>query len=194
MPYYIAIFIDSYREGFIVVACLLMLVYLAGNRIRYRQYLLDRRLAPPTGPGFSAQVMARMVGQQTEKSLAAVIRTIVDERARLRQWVEESMLRAEGRSTGEPAAGRALPETPPAEHPEVVGQDCPPHRYAKIPQLAESGQTPRQIAAAIDRPLAEVEFYLALARRRSARAAEEKPEKLAALGKNFRLVPMRRVV
>ncbi|MFZ0611437.1 MAG: hypothetical protein WAM73_04295 [Desulfobacterales bacterium] len=194
MPYFITIFFDSYREGIIVAACLLMLVYLACNRIRYRQYVLDRRLAPAAGPGFSAQVMARMVGQQTEKSLAAVVRTIVDERERLQQWVEESVLRAEGQSAGEPAVGPAQPETPPADNREAVRDDCPPNRYAEIPHLAESGRTPGEIAAAIDRPLAEVEFYLALARRRSARAVEEKPEKFAAPGKNFRLVPMRRVV
>ncbi len=194
MPHFITVFIDSYREGFVVAACLLMLVYLACNRIRYRQYVLDRRLAPEAGPGFSAQVMARMVGQQTEKSLAAVVRTIVDERERLQQWVEGSVVRAEDRSAGEPDAGRAQPEAPPADNHAAVRDACRPDRYARIPQLAEAGRTPREIAAAIDRPLAEVEFYLALARRRSARAAEEKPEKFAAPGKNFRLVPMRRVV
>ena len=87
--HFTTLFIDSYREGAILAACLLILLYLLYNRIRYRQYVLDKRLTARQGPGFSAQVTARLVGQQTERSLAAVVRTIVDERERLQQWVEQ---------------------------------------------------------------------------------------------------------
>lgn len=194
MPSFITFFSDSWREGFVVTVCLLMLVYLAYNRIRYHQYVLDRRLTAQRGPGFSAQVMARMVGQQTERSLTTVVRAIVDERERLQQWVEESVLQAEGQDPGEPADDRVAPETPPVVSLEAVRDVCPSHRYAEVPQLAEDGKTPTEIAAAIGRPLAEVELCLAVARRRAARVTEEKTEKIAAAGKNFRLVPMRRVV
>lgn len=186
MLHFITLFIDSYREGAILTACLLILLYLLYNRIRYRQYVLDKRLTARQGPGFSAQVTARLVGQQTERSLAAVVRTIVDERERLQQWVEQNVLQTDDGNHCEPADCAAAQE--------AARDAFPQNRYAEIPQLAAAGKTAAEIAAVIERPLAEIEFCLALARRRAARAVEGKTEKFAPAGKNFRLVPMRRVV
>lgn len=195
MPHFTTLFIGSYLEGVIVTACLLILLYLVYNRIRYRQYLFDKRLTARRGPGFSAQVMARLVGQQTERSLAAVVRTIVDERERLQQWVEQSVLQPHGENHCEPDVGAAAREAPVGDgNREAAREAAPKNRYAEIPQLAAAGKTTAEIAAAIERPLAEIELCLALARRRTARAVEGKTEKSAPTGKNFRLVPMRRVV
>lgn len=193
--HFITLFIDSYREEVILTACLLILLYLLYNRIRYHQYVLDKRLTERQGPGFSAQVMARIVGQQTERSLAAVVRTIVDERERLQQWVEQSLLRSGDENHCKPADCPATPEVPAGGDNRGAARDAfPQNRYAQIPQLAAAGKTAAEIAAAIKRPLAEIELCLALARRRAARAVEGKTEKIAPAGKNFRLVPMRRVV
>jgi len=193
--HFTTLFIDSYREGIILTACLLILLYLLYNRIRFRQYVLDKRLTARQGPGFSAQVMARLVDQQTERSLAAVVRTIVDERERLQQWVEQSVLQSDGENLCEPAGCTAAQEaSSEGDNWEAAREASPQNRYAGIPQLAAAGKTAAEIAAAIERPLAEIELCLALARRRAARAVEEKPEKFAPPGKNFRLVPMRRVV
>lgn len=195
MLHFITFFIDSYREGAILTACLLILLYLLYNRIRYRQYVLDKRLAARQGPGFSAQVTARLVGQQTERSLAAVVRTIVDERERLQQWVEQNVLQTDDGNHCEPADGAAEREAPVGGDNREAARDAfRQNRYAEIPQLAAAGKTAAEIAAVIERPLAEIEFCLALARRRDARAVEGKTEKFAPAGKNFRLVPMRRVV
>jgi hypothetical protein len=189
------LFIDSYREGVILTVCLLILLYLLYNRIRFRQYVLDKRLTARQGPGFSAQVMARLVGQQTERSLAAVVRTIVDERERLQQWVEKSVLQSDDENHCEPAGcTAALEASSGGGNREAACEASAQNRYAGIPQLAAAGKTAAEIAVAIERPLAEIELCLALARRRAARAVEEKPEKFAPPGKNFRLVPMRRVV
>jgi hypothetical protein len=193
--HFTTLFIESYREEVILTACLLILLYLLYNRIRYRQFVLDKRLTAPRGPGFSAQVMARVVGQQTERSLAAVVRTIVDERERLQQWVEQSLLQSDDENPCELVDGETAPEAPAGEDRQAVVRDAfPQNRYARIPQLAAAGKTAAEIAAAIERPLAEIEFCLALARRRAARAVDGKTEKFAPAGKNFRLVPMRRVV
>jgi hypothetical protein len=195
MLHFITLFIDSYREGAILTACLLILLYLLYNRIRYRQYVLDKRLDARQGPGFSAQVTARLVGQQTERSLAAVVRTIVDERERLQQWVEQNVLQTDDGNHCEPADGAAEREAPVGGDNREAARDAfRQNRYAEIPQLAAAGKTAAEIAAVIERPLAEIEFCLALARRRDARAVEGKTEKFAPAGKNFRLVPMRRVV
>jgi hypothetical protein len=195
MLHFITLFIDSYREGAILTACLLILLYLLYNRIRYRQYVLDKRLAARRGPGFSAQVTARLVGQQTERSLAAVVRTIVDERERLQQWVEQNLLQTDDGNHCEPADGAAAREAPAGgDNREAARDTFPQNRYAEIPQLAAVGKTAAEISAVIERPLAEIEFCLALERRRAARAVEGKTEKFAPAGKNFRLVPMRRVV
>lgn len=192
MAHLFPVFIGSYQQAAVVTACLLILVYLVYNRVRYRQYLFDQRLTARRGPGFSAQVMARLVGQQTERSLAAVVRTIVDERERLQQWVEQSMLPSD---TENPSEQTDRPEAPLNRGDrEAAGGAGAQNRYAQIPQLAATGKSAAEIAAAIDRPLAEIELSLTLARRRAARAADEKTEKLAPAGKNFRLVPMRRVV
>ena len=189
------LFIDSYREGVILTVCLLILLYLLYNRIRFRQYVLDKRLTARQGPGFSAQVMARLVSQQTERSLAAVVRTIVDERERLQQWVEKSVLQSDDENHCEPAGcTAALEASSGGDNREAAREASAQNRYAGIPQLAAAGKTAAEIAVAIERPLAEIELCLALARRRAARAVEEKPEKFAPPGKNFRLVPMRRVV
>lgn len=195
MLHFTALFIDSYREGVILTVCLLILLYLLHNRIRFRQYVLDKRLTAQQGPGFSAQVMARLVDQQTERSLAAVVRTIVDERERLKQWVEQSVLQSDDENHREPAGCTAAQEASSGgDNREVVRDASPRNRYAGIPQLAAAGKTAAEIAALIERPLAEIELCLALARRRAARAVAEKPEKFAPPGKNFRLLPMRRVV
>jgi hypothetical protein len=195
MLHFNTLFIGSYREGVILAVCLLILLYLLYNRIRYRQYVLDTRLTARRGPVFSAQVMARLVGQQTERSLAAVVRTIVDERERLQQWVEQSVLQSDGENHCEPL-GCTAPQEPPAggDNRKAARDASPRNRYAGIPQLAAAGRTAAEIAAAVERPLAEIELCLALARRRAARAVEDKTEKIAPAGKNFRLVPMRRVV
>lgn len=195
MLHFITLFINSYREGAILTACLLILLYLLYNRIRYRQYVLDKRLTARQGPGFSAQVTARLVGQQTERSLAAVVRTIVDERERLQQWVEQNVLQTDDGNHCEPADCAAAREAPAGGDNREAARDAfPQNRYAEIPQLAAAGKTAAEIAAVIERPLAEIEFCLALARRRAVRAVEGKTEKFAPAGKNFRLVPMRRVV
>jgi hypothetical protein len=195
MPHLTTLFIGSHLEGAIVTVCLLILFYLVYNRIRYRKYLLDKPLTGRRGPGFSAQVMARLVGQQMERSLAAVVRTIVDERERLQQWVEQSVLQSDDQNRCEPAYGAAEQEAPAGgDNREAAGDAAPQSRYAEIPQLAAAGKTAAEIATTIDRPLAEIELCLALARRRAARAVEGKTEKFAPAGKNFRLVPMRRVV
>jgi hypothetical protein len=188
-------FIGSYREGLISTVCLLILLYLLYNRIRFRQYLLDKRLTARQGPGFSAQVMARLVDQQTERSLAAVVRTIVDERERLQQWVEQSVLQSDGENHCEPDPCTVAQEgSRGGDKPEAARDASPQNRYAEIPQLAAAGKTAAEIGAALERPLAEVELCLALARRRAARAVDAKAEKFAPPGKNFRLVPMRRIV
>ncbi|RPJ73469.1 MAG: hypothetical protein EHM15_06945, partial [Desulfobacteraceae bacterium] len=109
MAHLIPVFIDSYQQAAVVTACLLILVYLVYNRVRYRQYLFDQRLTARRGPCFSAQVMARLVGQQTERSLAAVVRTIVEERERLQQWVEQSVLPSD---TENPSEQTDRPEAP----------------------------------------------------------------------------------
>jgi hypothetical protein len=193
--HFTTLFIDSYREGVILTVCLLILLYLLYNRIRHRQYVLDKRLTTRQGPGFSAQVMARLVGQQTERSLAAVVRTIVDERERLQQWVEQSVLQPDGENHCELADCAAEQNAPAGGDSQEAARDAlPQNRYDRIPQLAAAGKTAAEIAVAIERPLAEIELCLALARRRAARAVEEKTEKFAPAGKNFRLVPMRRVV
>jgi C4-dicarboxylate-specific signal transduction histidine kinase len=193
--HFTTLFIDSYREGVILTVCLLILLYLLYNRIRFRQYVLDKRLTARQGPGFSAQVMARLVSQQTERSLAAVVRTIVDERERLQQWVEKSVLQSDDENHCEPAGcTAALEASSGGDNREAAREASAQNRYAGIPQLAAAGKTAAEIAVAIERPLAEIELCLALARRRAARAVEEKPEKFAPPGKNFRLVPMRRVV
>lgn len=193
--HFTTLFIDSYREGVILTVCLLILLYLLYNRIRHRQYVLDKRLTARQGPGFSAQVMARLVGQQTERSLATVVRTIVDERERLQQWVEQSVLQSDDENHCEPLGCTAVQDAPSdSDNREAARDATPQNRYAGIPQLAAAGKTAAEIAAAIERPLAEIELCLALARRRAARAVEEKTEKFAPAGKNFRLVPMRRVV
>jgi hypothetical protein len=193
--HFTTLFIDSYREGVVLTVCLLILLYLLYNRIRFRQYVLDNRLAARQEPGFSAQVMARLVDQQTERSLAAVVRTIVDERERLQQWVEQSVLQSGGEDLCEPVGCAAAQEASSGgDNREAAREASPQNRYAGIPQLAAAGKTAAEIAAAIERPLAEIDLCLALARRRAARAVEEKPEKFAPPGKNFRLVPMRRIV
>ena len=193
--HFTTLFIDSYREDVILTVCLLILLYLLYNRIRFRQYVLDKRLTARQGPGFSAQVMARLVDQQTERSLAAVVRTIVDERERLQQWVEKSVLQSDDENHCEPAGCTAAQEASSGgDNREAAREASTQNRYAGIPQLAAAGKSAAEIAAAIERPLAEIELCLALARRRAARAVEEKPEKFAPPGKNFRLVPMRRVV
>jgi hypothetical protein len=193
--HFATLFIDSYREGAIFTVCLLVLLYLLYNRIRFRQYVLDERLTGRQGPGFSAQVMARLVGQQTERSLAAVVRTIVDERERLHQWVEQSVLGSDGENLCEPAGCTSAQEaSSEGDCREAAREASPQNRYAGIPQLAAAGKTAVEIAAAVERPVAEVELCLALARRRAARTVSGKPEKFAPSGKNFRLVPMRRIV
>ena len=195
MLHFTTFFIDSYREGAVLAACLLILLYLLYNRIRYRQYVLDKQLTARQGPGFSAQVTARLVGQQTERSLAAVVRTIVDERERMLKWVEQNVLQPDDGNHCVPADCAAAQEAPAGGDKREAARDAfPQNRYAEIPQLAAAGKTAAEIAAAIERPLAEIEFCLALARRRAARAVEGKTEKFAPAGKNFRLVPMRRVV
>ena len=189
------LFLDSYREEIILTACVLILLYLLYIRIRIRQYVLDKRLTARQGPGFSAQVMARLVGQQTERSLAAVVRTIFDERERLQQWVEQSVLQSDNENHYEPVDCMAAQVSPiGGDNPEAARAAAPQNRYAEIPQLAVTGKTTAEIAAAIERPLAEIELCLALARRRAARAVERKTEKFAPAGKNFRLVPVRRIV
>ena len=193
--HFTTLFIDSHREGAILTVCLLILLYLLYNRIRFRQYVLDKRLTARQGPGFSTQVMARLVDQQTERSLAAVVRTIVDERERLQQWVEQSVLQSDGEVLCEPAGCAAAQEASSGgDNREAAREASPQNRYAGIPQLAADGKTAAEIAAAIERPLAEIELCLSLARRRAARTVEEKPEIFAPPGKNFRLVPMRRIV
>jgi hypothetical protein len=139
--------------------------------------------------------MARVVSQQTERSLAAVVRTIVDERERLQQWVEQSLLRSDDESHCEPADCLVEPEVPAGGDNREAARDAfPQNRYAQISQLVAAGKTAAEISAAIKRPLAEIELCLALARRRAVREVEGKTEKFAPAGKNFRLVPMRRVV
>ena len=193
--HFTTLFIDSYREEVILTAFVLILLYLLYIRIRFRQYVLDKRLTARQGPGFSAQVMTRLVGQQTERSLAAVVRTIFDERERLQQWVEQSVLQSDKENHCEPVDCMAAQEAPiGGDNREAARAAAPLNRYAEIPQLAATGKTTAEIAAAIERPLAEIDLCLALARRRAARALEGKTEKFAPAGKNFRLVPMRRIV
>ena len=50
-----------------ITLCGLIIVYLLFNRIKYRQLLLDERLVSNFRTDFSAEVIARMIGQQTGK-------------------------------------------------------------------------------------------------------------------------------
>ena len=141
MLHFNTFFIDSYREGAVLAACLLILLYLLYNRIRYRQYVLDKRLTARQGPGFSAQVTARLVGQQTERSLAAVVRTIVDERERMLKWVEQNVLQPDDENHCVPADCAAPQEAPAGGDNREAARDAfPQNRYAEIPQLAAAGK------------------------------------------------------
>ena len=164
--------------------CGLIIIYLLCNRIKYRQLLLDERLVSNFRTDFSAEVIARMIGQQTEKSFATLVRAIYNERERMQNWAEESLLAAgetlfvsEGLGSGVSMAPNDLAGAEPVEN-----------RALEISKLAAAGMGPTEIAAVVKRPLAEVDLCLSLERRRVVNGDETGTENIAPRGKNFRLI------
>jgi hypothetical protein len=185
---------DTARSGPVldvigIALCTLIIAYLIYNRVKYRRFLLDERLVNPLRADFSAEVIARMIGQQTEKSFAALVRAIYDERERLQQWAEESLLPAgETLFVSRQSGDENLPlqaGSPAAASTENTGSE--------MARLAAAGMGAAEIAAVVKKSQAEVELYLSLDRRRVVNGDDVDRENIAPHGKNFRLISGRRV-
>jgi hypothetical protein len=172
-----------------ITLCGLIIVYLVFNRIKYRQLLLDERLVSNFRTDFSAEVITRMIGQQTEKSFATLVRAIYNERERMQNWAEKSLL----------PAGETLfvSEEPGSNHSQasndLAGAESADNRYLEISKLAAAGMGASEIAAVVKRPQAEVDLCLSLERRRVVNGDESGAENIAPRGKNFRLIAGSRV-
>ena len=169
--------------------CGLIICYLVYNRFKYRQLLLDERLATRFRSDFSAEVIPRMIGQQTAKSFDTLVRAIYNERDRLQNWAEESLLPAGETLFVSEGPGSEDGSTPT----EYTCTESAEDRYLEISKLAAAGMGVAEIAAVIKRPQAEVELYLSLERRKVANGDETGTENIAPQGKNFRLISGNRV-
>lgn len=184
---------DTTRSGPIldvvaIALCAAIIAYLVYNRIKYRRFLLDERLVSPFRSDFSAEVITRMIGQQTEKSFAALVRAIYNERERLQQWAEESLLPA-GETlfdSGHPESGN---QPPPADSSSAAPAE---NARLEMTRLAAAGMGTAEIAAVVKKSQAEVELYLSLDRRRVVNGDEGGAENFTPQGKNFRLISGRR--
>lgn len=169
--------------------CGLVIVYLVFNRIKYRQLLLDERLVSNFRTDFSAEVITRMIGQQTEKSFATLVRAIYNERERMQNWAEKSLLPA-----GETLFVSDAPGSDHSEAPnELACAESAENRTFEISKLAAAGMGASEIAAVVKRPQAEVDLCLSLERRRVVNGDESGAENIAPRGKNFRLITGSRV-
>lgn len=167
-----------------VTLCGLVIVYLIYNRIKYRQLLLDERLITSIRSDFSAEVITRMIGQQTEKSFSTLVRAIYNERERLQSWAEQSLLPAgETLFVSEGPGSQDL-----SEPTDFSCTESAEDRYIEISKLAAAGMGVGEIATIVKRPLAEIELYLSLERRKVANGDESGSENIAPRGKNFRLI------
>ncbi len=167
-----------------ITLCGLIIVYLVVNRVKYRQYLLDERLVSNFRSDFSAEVITRMIGQQTENSFATIVRAIYNERERLQNWAQESLLPAgetlfvsESKYSAEASASNDLSDVESAAN-----------HYHEISKLAAAGMGVNEIASLVKRPQAEIELCLSLERRRVVNGDETGTENIASRGKNFRLI------
>ena len=172
-----------------VTLCAVIIVYLVYNRIKYRQLLLDDRLITSYRSDFSAEVITRMIGQQTEKSFATLVRAIYTERDRLQSWAEQSLLPA-----GETLFVSEGPARNDSSEPtDFTCTESAQNRYLEISKLASAGMGVGEIAAVVKRPQAEIELYLSLERRKVANGDETGSENIASRGKNFRIISGNRV-
>lgn len=172
-----------------VALCVVMVGYLIYNRVKYRQLLLDERLVSQFRSDFSAEVITRMIGQQTEKSFATLVRAIYNERERLQCWAEQSLLPA-----GETlfASGKHA-KVVEADSNDTAGSQSTEDVYRQMSKLASSGKGSIEIAAVLKRPQAEVELCLSVERRRVVNGEDTGPENMSPRGKNFRLISGSRV-
>ena len=167
-----------------ITLCVIVIAYLVYNRIKYRQLLLDDRLITSNRTDFSAEVITRMIGQQTEKSFATLARAIYNERERLQNWAEKSLLPA-GETlfvSEKPVSQDSLETT------DFTCTESAESRYLEISKLAAAGMGIGEIATVVKRPQAEIELYLSLERRKVANGDESGTENIAPRGKNFRLI------
>jgi hypothetical protein len=173
----------------VVSLCGIIILYLVYNRIKYRQLLLDDRLITSYRSDFSAEVITRMIGQQTEKSFATLVRAIYNERDRLQNWAEQSLLPA-----GETLFVSESPTMNDSSEPtDFTCTESAGNRYLEISKLASAGMGVGEIATVVKRPQAEIELYLSLERRKVANGDETGSENIAPRGKNFRLISGNRV-
>jgi hypothetical protein len=125
-----------------------------------------------------------MIGQQTEKSFATLVRAIYNERERLQNWAEQSLLPAgETLFVSEGPGSQDL-----SEPTDFSCTESAEDRYSEISKLAVAGMGVGEIATIVKRPLAEIELYLSLERRKVANGDETGSEIIAPRGKNFRLI------
>ena len=172
-----------------VTLCVIIIVYLVYNRIKYRQLLLDERLISSYQSDFSAEVITRMIGQQTEKSFATLVRAVYNERERLQNWAEKSLLPA-----GETLFVSEGPDSQESSEPtDFTCTESAGNRYLEISKFAAAGMGVGEIATIVKRPQAEIELYLSLERRKVANGDESGTENIAPQGKNFRLISGNRV-
>ncbi len=172
-----------------ITLCAMIIVYLVVNRIKYRQFLLDDRLVSNFRSDFSAEVITRMIGQQTENSFAAIVRAIYNERERLQNWAQESLLAAgETLFVSESPCSQEAPATN-----DLTDAESAAIRYQEIAKLAAAGMGVNEIASVVKRPQAEIDLCLSLERRRVVNGDDAPAENIASRGKNFRLISGNRV-
>lgn len=184
--------IESALDVVGIALCVLIILFLVYNRIKYRRLVPGAAQGRGAPTDFSAQVATRMLGQESERSLAAIVRTVCDERERLHRLLGQEGARPS--ATDEDLAVSAPDEPLPnrVNAADTAAKAGTAHRYDDVSRLAASGLNPADISAAINRPLAEVELCLAMDRLRVERAPADESENNAYQGKYFRLVSVGR--